>query len=166
MKHDVSQGPCQNSSADFMDWDDKMYLLIVHYFSKYLFMFQMSSTMMTALCNSLKEFFVLGGTLLEIFMVNRQPFYPMEWYIFTDKCGFKHTTLPHTTLSPLASLKGISPPRKASLAAPVPQALMKPWQTSFGPNLPCPLETLHHHLAGAHVPGQWDLVPIDLHKIW
>ena len=74
-----------------MDRDNKRYLLIIDYFSKLTFLFQISFTTVAALINHLAEPFALKEKPLEIFLDNGQPFNSKEWYTFKDKYGFKQT---------------------------------------------------------------------------
>ena len=57
-----------------MDCDNKKYLLVITYFSKYPFLFQMSFTTMTAFINYLKGLFALKGMPSDILIDNRHPF--------------------------------------------------------------------------------------------
>ena len=74
-----------------MDQDGKRCLLIVDYFSKNPFLFQMSSTTANGIIYHLKELFPLEEPS-EFFTDNRQPFNTKEWHTFTDKYSFQHTT--------------------------------------------------------------------------
>ena len=55
INYNISQGLLQKISTNFMDWDDQRYLLIVDYSSKYPFLFQISSTTLTAVIYCLTE---------------------------------------------------------------------------------------------------------------
>ena len=79
-KPQCSQSPWLNIGTDFMEWDNQRYLLIVDYFSKYPFLFQISSTTVIAVIGHLTELFAHEGVPLEIFTDNGQPFNPEEWY--------------------------------------------------------------------------------------
>ena len=58
INHNFPQGTGQKISVQiFIKWANKKYLLIIDYFSKYPFPFQMSSTTMTAVITHLTELF-------------------------------------------------------------------------------------------------------------
>ena len=55
INHEVPQGSWQKISGDFMEMNNKRYLLIKDYFSKYPFLFQISSTTMSAVISHLTD---------------------------------------------------------------------------------------------------------------
>ena len=93
INHEALKGPWQKMGAGFMDWDDIRYLLIIDYFSKYPFLFQILCTTANTVISHVKELFSFKGMPLEDFTDSEQPFSSKQWYNFTDKYGFKHATL-------------------------------------------------------------------------
>ena len=75
-----------------MELDNKKNLLIIDYFTKYPLLFQMASTIVSAVVSHLTEFIALMGMPLEIFTDNGQHHKSKEWYTYTYKYGFKQTT--------------------------------------------------------------------------
>ena len=91
-----------------MDWQKKKYQLIIDYFSKYCFLFQMPSATVTAVISDMTALFSLKEIPLEIFTGNGKPFHSKELYAFTDEYGLEYTTEALTTLNPTASQKDMS----------------------------------------------------------
>ena len=71
INHDVPQGPGKRSINGSMEWDNKRYLLIIDYLSKYYLLYQIASITMTAVIACVKELLALQGMLLEIFRQQR-----------------------------------------------------------------------------------------------
>ena len=92
INHNVSWEFGQKIRAYLMDWYNKRYLVIIDYFFKYPFLIQMSSTTATSVIECLTELYALKGLPLEIFTEKDNPFNYKDWYTFTDKYAFDHTT--------------------------------------------------------------------------
>ena len=170
INHYIPQGPWQKISADIMDWDNKMYLLIVDYFSKYAFIFQMSSSTVTAIINSLTEPFALEGMSKEIFTDIGQHFSLKELWIFIDKYGFKYnassTHYPQSNDFIERHVHTMKSTLNKATASRVPMSLsIHETVTPIVPTLQSCTESLHNWPTGPHVPGLQDLIPTDLHKI-
>ena len=97
----------------------------------------MSSITKTTVINHLTVLFALKGIPLEVCTDNGQHFSTKQWYTFTDKYGFKHTTFsPHYLQSKsfikshVCTMKSTLSKAKASRIY-VPEALMKPNRYPF-----------------------------------
>ena len=65
INHEAFQGLWQKISTDFLESDNRRYLLIIDYFTKYPFLFQMFSTTISAVISQLTEMFFYKGTPLK-----------------------------------------------------------------------------------------------------
>ena len=110
-------------------YSTRRYLLILEYFSKYPFLFQMSCTNVNAVTYNLTEPFALKGVPLEVFINIGQPFNPRQ---LSDISMASNIPLPpYNTLSLNSFIESYIYTLKITLSKatasriPVPQALMK-----------------------------------------
>ena len=104
INHSVPQGHLQKISANLLDWDKERYLLVIDYFSKYPFLFYMSSMTAPAVIDCLTELFAHGGMPIQIFMDNEQTSTPRNgtpsWISMASNIPLQA----YTALSPTDSL--------------------------------------------------------------
>ena len=77
---------------DNFSCNNRLYLLVCDYFSKFLFVFQTNSTSFANIKEQLEELFSLEGTPEEIMSDNGLPFSSKEFNSFLSGLGIKHIT--------------------------------------------------------------------------
>ena len=69
----------KKNGASCIIWDDEWYLIVVDYFVKYPFMFQMHFTTVSVVIGCLTELFCVEGTAIEVFTDTGQTINSCEW---------------------------------------------------------------------------------------
>ena len=128
-----------------MERDGKKYLLIVDYFYKYLFLFQMSSTIINAVIGCLTELFALKVTPPKFSPTTGYPCNSKEWNTFTYNYGFRQTvSSPHDRQSNSFIKRNVQTMKNKLNKA---KASKIRW-TPLGTNLPSPIAIQHNRPAG------------------
>ena len=90
--HDVPAQPWECITMDHFYWQNRLYLLVCDYFSKFPFVFQAKSTSFANIKDQLEELFGLEGKPDEIMSDNGPLFSSKEFNSFLSGHGIKHTT--------------------------------------------------------------------------
>eukprot|EP00118_Oscarella_pearsei_P023104 m.272463 g.272463 ORF g.272463 m.272463 type:complete len:1311 (+) comp40563_c0_seq3:40-3972(+) len=84
--------PWQKVATDLFDWRDHKYLLLIDYYSRYVEIAELPSTVSATVINRMKSIFARHGIPDEVFSDNG-PQYSSEIFAkFSERYGFVHTT--------------------------------------------------------------------------
>ena len=61
LPHEVPDGPWEKIGVDFFDFDGKKYLLVIDYFSKYIYIEEMRKTTAETTINKFRNIFSIEG---------------------------------------------------------------------------------------------------------
>ena len=89
---DIPDAPWEKLGADFFTCDGQKYLLIIDYFSKYLYVPRMTSTNSETTINKFKEIFSIEGAPKTLITDNGPPFNSAEFKQFCQQWNFEHIT--------------------------------------------------------------------------
>ena len=156
INHEVPHCPWQKLSTNFMDWDGKRYLLITAYFFEITIPLPDVLTTTNTAIGHLSELFCLEGIWQENCTDNGLPFHSKVlicWQIWLQAYNFK-PILHHIQWLHRESCWKINNGLSIGKAwrIPIPQVIMKLWQTHIGTNLPGPTEILHNWSEGPCTP--------------
>ena len=91
LPHTVPDGPWQKVGANYFDFDGTKYLLLIDYFSKFIYVEEMRTTTAKSTINKLKTIFSIEGSP-NIFFSDNAVFNSAEFQQFSQDCNFKHIT--------------------------------------------------------------------------
>ena len=146
---EIPAGPWKTLGADHFELRGKLYLLIADYFSKYPYVFPVTTTSYKATKRCFEELFAAEGRPDELRSDNGTPFQSNEFNLF-----MKANKIQHITSSPLyprsngfiermvQTIKN-SFSKALNRGEPTTTALFNYRSTPIGPNLPAPAEILH-----------------------
>ena len=167
LPHEVPDGPWQKIGADFFDFDGKKFLLVIDYFSKFLFVEKVTTTSAQSTINHLCNIFATEGAPHTLITDNEPPFNSGEFRRFCQEWNLEHhTSSPNypqsdgqaectvqTVKQRLARCKQDGQDFK--------QALLQMRTTPISKDLPSPFEILHGR-PGRTINGQTENKEIDL----
>ena len=88
----LPQHAWEKVGVDLFDWNNKNFLVVVDYYSKYIEIAEMSKTIGVLVIGKLKGIFARHGIPSEIFSDNGLPFNSNELANFGKEYGFRHVT--------------------------------------------------------------------------
>ena len=91
LPHTVPDGPWQKVGADYFDFDGTKYLLVIDYFSKFIYVEEMCTTTAKSTINKLKTIFSIEGSP-NIFFSDNAVFNSAEFQQFSQDWNFEHIT--------------------------------------------------------------------------
>ena len=91
MPHTVPDGPWQKIGMDYFDFDGKKFLLVIDYFSKFMYVEEMRTSTAKATVNKLKQIFSIEGSP-HIVISDNAVFNSAEFQQFSQKWNFEHIT--------------------------------------------------------------------------
>ena len=144
--HQVPQQPWEKIGADFFECNNKKYLAIVDYFSKYPHCIEVRNTDAVHTIHHLENVFSIEGAPDTLFTDNGPPFNSATFAAFAQKWNFNHTTS-----SPLYPQSNGQVERTVKTLKQIISTCGTNWQqgllqkraTPIGPGLPSPAELLH-----------------------
>ena len=92
LPHKVPDGPWQKIGADFFDFDGKKFLLVIDYFSKFLFVEKVTTTSAQSTINKLCTIFATEGAPQKLITDNGPPFNSGEFRRFCQEWNLEHHT--------------------------------------------------------------------------
>ena len=92
LPHQVADGPREKIGADFFDFDGRKYLLIIDYFSKYLYIEGMQKTTAERTINKMRHIFSIEGAPQTLITDNGPPFNSGEFQQFCQQWNLQHWT--------------------------------------------------------------------------
>ena len=98
--HEMPHTPWEKIAADFCDANGKKFLVIVDYFSKFPFVFEMTKTTAQSTINKFKQLFHIQHSPAQLITDNGPPFNSAEFAKFCQDWNIEHiTSSPHTSWS-------------------------------------------------------------------
>ena len=95
-QHPVPSGPWTDLSTDLFYSNGKNYIIIVDHFSKFPFVYEMTSTTSTEVVKVMAQLFSEQGSPSTVYSDNGPQYSSREFKIFSEKFGFRHiTSSPH-----------------------------------------------------------------------
>ena len=91
LPHTVPDGPWQKVGADYFDFDGTTYLLLIDYFSKFIYVEEMRTTTAKSTIKKLKTIFSIEGSP-NIFFSDNAVFNSAEFQQFSQDWNFEHIT--------------------------------------------------------------------------
>ena len=91
LPHTVPDGPWQKVGADYFDFDGTKYLLLIDYFSKFIYVEEMCTTTAKSTIKKLKTIFSIEGSP-NIFFSDNAVFNSAEFQQFSQDWNFEHIT--------------------------------------------------------------------------
>ena len=92
MPHDVPDGPWQNLATDLFQWNDRNYVLVVDYYSRYFEVAQLHNTKATTVINQMKSMFARHGIPVKVMSDQGPQYSSSECEDFAKIWGFEHQT--------------------------------------------------------------------------
>ena len=152
LPRDVPDGPLQEIAADYLTHQGKEYLLICNVFSKYPFLYKVTTKSAQSLCACLLELISQYGPLSLLSMDNGQPFASEELAQFLLCHHIEHSTsslhFPRSKGFIEHQVRTIKTVLNTALMAkkPLEDVLLDLRLTLIGPNMPLPWEILHNRM--------------------
>ena len=150
LPRNIPDGPWQDIAMDYMTHKCHEYLIICNTFSKYPFVFKVTSKSAQSLCMCLLELVLQYGPPMSLSTDNGPPFASDELTEFlTCHCITHHTSSPHFPRSNgfiERQVRTIKTALNTSLPAkkPLESVLLDLRSMPKGPNMPAPHEILHN----------------------
>ena len=91
LPHTVPDGPWQKVGADYFDFDGKKFLLVIDYFSKFMYIKEMQTSTARSTITKLKTIFSIEGSPHTFFSDNAV-FNSVEFQQFSQEWNFEHVT--------------------------------------------------------------------------
>ena len=91
LPHTVPDGPWQKVGADYFDFDGMKFLLVIDYFSKFMYVEEMQTSTAKSTINKLKTIFSIEGSPHTFFSDNAV-FNSAEFQQFSHEWNFEHIT--------------------------------------------------------------------------
>ena len=92
LPHTVPDQPWQKLGADFFDFDGKKFLLVIDYFSKFIFVEKVTTTTAQSTINKLCNIFATEGAPATLITDNGPPFNSAEFKKFCQDWNLEHFT--------------------------------------------------------------------------
>ena len=89
--HKIPDGPWKKLGVDYFDFDGKKFLLIIDYFSKFMYVEEMQTSTAKATVNKLKQIFSIEGSP-HILISDNTIFNSAEFQQFSQQWNFEHIT--------------------------------------------------------------------------
>ena len=168
LPRDIPDGPWQDIAADYMIHKGHEYLIICNAFSKYPFVYKVTSKSALSLCMHLLELISQYGPPASLSTDNGPPFASNELAEFLMcHCIEHHTSFPHFPRSNgfiKRKVRTIKTALNTALPAnkPLASVLLDLKSSPIGPKMPAPCEILHNRTI--QWPGK-SSQPIDLEQV-
>ena len=150
LPRDIPGGPCQDIAVDYMTHKSHEYLILCNAFSKYPFLYKVTSKSATSLFMHLLELISQYGPPLSLSTDNGPPFASDELAeFFMHHCIAHHTSSPHFPRSNgfiERQVRTIKTALSTALPAikPLASVLLYLRSMPIGPKMPSPHEILHN----------------------
>ena len=167
LPHKVPDGPWQKIGADFFDFDGKKFLLVIDYFSKFLFVEKVTTTSAQSTINKLCNIFATEGAPQTLITDNRPPFNSGEFKRFCQEWNLEHhTSSPNYPQSDGQAEQAVQTVKQRMARCrqdgqDFKQALLQMRTTPISKDLPSPFQILHGR-PGRTINGQAEHKEIDL----
>ena len=92
LPHKVPDGPWQKIGADFFDFEGKQFLLVIDYFSKFIFVEKVTRTTAQSTINQFRNIFATEGAPQILITDNGPPFTSSEFRRFCQEWNLEHYT--------------------------------------------------------------------------
>ena len=92
MPHDIPDGPWQNVLTDLFQWNDRNYVLVMDYYSRYFEVAQLHNTKATTVINQRKSMFARHRIPVKVISDQGPQYSSSEFEDFIKMWGFEHQT--------------------------------------------------------------------------
>ena len=167
LPHKVPDGPWQKIGADFFDFDGKKFLLVIDYFSKFLFVEKVTTTSAQSTIHKLYTIFATEGAPQKLITDNGPPFNSSEFRRFCQEWNLEHhTSSPNYPQSDGQAERAVQTVKQCMARCrqdgqDFKQALLQMRTTPISTDLPSPFEILHGR-PGRTINGQTECTQLDL----
>ena len=168
MAHTFPDGPWMKLGADYFDFDGKKFLLIIDYFSKFMYVEEMRTSTAKATVNKLKQIFSIEGSP-HILISDNAIFNSAEFQQFSQQWNFEHiTSSPNYPQSNGQAEQRVQTMKQRMARCKKDgsdwQQALKELRSTPSKDLPSPAEILHGRPART-VNGQAPETPINMQEI-
>ena len=170
LPHKVPDGPWQKIGADFFDFEGKKFLLVIDYFSKFIFVEKVTTTTAQSTINQFRNIFATEGAPQVLITDNGPPFNSSEFRRFCQEWNLEHyTSSPNYPQSDGQAERAVQTVKQRMARCKqdgqdFKQALLQMRTTPISKDLPSPFEILHGR-PGRTVNGQAAQTVLNLRDV-
>ena len=170
LPHKVPDGPWQKIGADFFDFEGKKFLLVIDYFSKFIFVEKVTTTTAQSTINQFRNIFATEGAPQVLITDNGPPFNSSELRRFCQEWNLEHyTSSPNYPQSDGQAERAVQTVKQRMARCKedgqdFKQALLQMRTTPISKDLPSPFEILHGR-PGRTVYGQAAQTVLNLRDV-
>ena len=149
LPHKVPDAPWQKIGADFFDFEGQKFLLVIDYFSKFIFVERVSTTTAKSTINKFSNIFATEGAPQQLMTDNGPPFNSGEFSRFCQEWNLEHrTSSPNYPQSDGQAERAVQTVKQRMARCKqdgqdFKQALLQMRTTPISKDLPSPFEILH-----------------------